>query len=214
MTAMITTKFLSGWNAQLVALSQDLKLRIFQKNLADFQKTIKRVIGIFDSKDYLYGLFQAMNYAGVSPFIATHDYCIKVLYCNEEGTLEMNVSPIYHLGLEYPDDYKTKHGKQLDEDAVIGLLEKPAAGTLPPGHTAYAYGVDAGILFKDSDISHNKKLTLQLEEIHDGVLVTLSCENQTTSAAIGWSEIGLNNTGFTLREPTTELFEFRPQDEA
>lgn len=191
---MITIKFLTGWNAHLISKAQNIELANFQTKPATFQKIIEKILYYFDTKDYLYGLFQAMNYSGVSPFIATHDYCVKILHCNRFGTVEMNISPIYHLGLEYPDDYRTKHGKGLAQDAVIGLLAKPAAGTLPPGHTSYSYGVDAGVLFKDSDIVHNKQLTLKLKEIREGLLVTLSYENQTSSTTLSWDDVGIHDS--------------------
>ncbi|MCB1826801.1 MAG: hypothetical protein KDH94_00150, partial [Coxiellaceae bacterium] len=52
----------------------------------------------------------------------------------------------------------------------------------------------AGILFKDSDISHNKQLTLKVDEIRDGMLVTLRCENQTSSTTISWNDVGVINS--------------------
>ena len=188
---MVTIKFLTGWNAHLISKSQKIELDDFQVKSNDFPKIVEKIVRYFDTKDYFYGLFQAMNYSGVSPFSATHDYCLKVLHCDRNGTLEMNISPIYHLGLEYPESYKTKHGKDLDQDAVIGLLTKPSAGTLPPEHTSYSYGVDAGVLFKDSSISHNKKMTLKIEQIVQGLLVTLTCEKQTSSTTMSWLEVGL-----------------------
>lgn len=191
---MITVKFLTGWNAHLTSKSLNIEFTNMQMKPALFQSVLTKVLNFFDARDYFYGLFQAMTYSGVSPFIATHDYCIKILHIDHYGTVEMNISPIYHLGLEYPEDYKTKHGKALDQDAVIGLLEKPTAGTMAPGHTSYSYGVDAGILFKDSDISHNKQLTLKVDEIRDGMLVTLRCENQTSSTTISWNDVGVINS--------------------
>ncbi len=182
---MIKVKFLTDWNKELL-------LKAKNKELTDFQiKIIESILAYFDIKDYFHGLFQAIAYSGISPFIATHDYCIKILYCNQYGTIEMNISPIYHLGLEYPENYKIKHGRGLDQEAIIGLLGKQTAGTPLPGYTSYFYGVDAGILFKNSKISHNKKIILEFEPVHEGLLVTLSCEHHTSSTTLLWADIGL-----------------------
>lgn len=204
---MITIKFLTGWNAHLLSKSQNVELTDFQSNPAQFKKIIERILYYLDMKDFFYALFQAINYPGVSPFIATHDYCIKVLHCDPSATVEMNISPIYHLGLEYPEDYRTRHGKELEQDAVIGLLERPTAGTLPPGHTSYSYGVDAGILFKDSEISHNKIMTLKIEEIREGLLALVSCENQTSSTTLTWANAGLpSKSKLDSKQSDTEVF--------
>lgn len=211
MTAVITMKFLQGWNSGLQEkpfLSElSARINITTTNSTDqlVQKIIERTLRAFDNKDCLYGIFQAMSQQGVSPFIATHDYCVRVTTCDECGNVHMNISPIYHLGLDYPEDYKSKHGKALDQDAIIGLLETPVVGTLPPGHTAYSYGVDAGVLFKDSKIPHNKSMALKLEEISEGMLVTLSCDNQTTSTTLSWEDVGV--PAFETREMDTKVME-------
>ncbi len=210
---MITMKFIQGWNDALLSNSprtssndtyeyptekpfiSELIARINTSSSTTevllVQKIIEKIIRSFDTSDTLYGLFQIMSQSGVSPFIATHDYCVKVFSCDRFGHVKMNISPIYHLGLEYPDNYKRQHDKDLDQEAIIGLLETPVVGTLPPGHTAYSYGIDAGVLFKNSKISHNKALELRMEEIPEGLLATLNCNGQTTSSTLSWESIGL-----------------------
>lgn len=192
---MITIKFLTGWNAHLTSdPKKGIVLNGLQASAIQFDKVIEKALQYFDDRDYLYALFQTMSFAAASSFLATHDYCVKVLHCGHDATVSMNISPIYHLGVEYPQDYKSKYGKELDDEAVIGLLEKPApAGTTIPGYTPFSYGVDAGILFKDHEIPCNKIMTLKLEEIREGVLVTLTCEKQTTSTTMSWQDIGLHH---------------------
>ncbi len=211
---MIIMQFLPGWNARLLPdlsnnssnkpyhytkekpFFSELMLRINEKSLSIniqlVQKIIENIMRNFDTSDCLYGFFHAMSNSGVSPFIATHDYCAKVSTCDRLGNVTINISPIYHLGLDYPEDYKNKHGRALDQEAVIGLLETPVVGTLPPGHTAYSYGIDAGILFKDSKIPHNTKAELKLEEIPEGLLATLSCDKETTSKTLSWENAGVH----------------------
>jgi len=204
-------KFIQGWNADFLQEKPFISELLNQINPASslteiqlVQKIIEKVIRAFDAKDCLYGIFQAMSNHRVSPFVATHDYCVRVNTCDQFGNVQMNISPIYHLGLDYPNNYKTKHGKDLDQEAIIGLLETPVVGTLPPGHTAYSYGVDAGILFRDSKISHNKNMEIKLEEIHEGLLVTLSCDNQTTSTTLSWEDVGVHSVhAFDVRERDT-----------
>lgn len=193
---MISMKFLPGWSARAAC-------GLMTREPQVVQKIIEKILRTFDVKDCLYGFFQAMSSSVVSPFVATHDYCIKVNECDPLGHVTMNISPIYHLGLEYPNHYKNKHGKDLEQEAIIGLLETPVVGTLPPGHTAYSYGIDAGILFKDSKLSHNKKMELTIEEIHKGLLVTLNCENETTSTTLSWDDVGVHS--FEAKENDTQI---------
>jgi len=196
---MIKIDFLADW-APRPSNDVNSLLQLFEDDLNYLKKIIRKIMQIVDARDYFYSIFQAMNYAGVSPFIATHDYCIKVKRCKEEDTVETNISPIYHLGLEYPDHYKIKHGKHLDKTAIVGLIEKPVAGTLPPGHTCYSYGVDAGILFQNSSIPHNKTLDLKLQKIPEGILASLSCDTQTSSLTISWKEIEIDSLDITKKE--------------
>ncbi|MCB1827877.1 MAG: hypothetical protein KDH94_05550, partial [Coxiellaceae bacterium] len=72
---MITVKFLTGWNAHLTSKSLNIEFTNMQMKPALFQSVLTKVLNFFDARDYFYGLFQAMTYSGVSPFIATHDYC-------------------------------------------------------------------------------------------------------------------------------------------
>lgn len=171
---------------QNVFLSQSDKRKATQT----IQFMIEKILNTYDADDCLYGLFKALSKSQprVSPFIATHDYCIQIRSCNIDGHIEFNISPIYHLGPDYVEEYKKKHGTDLDDNAVIGLSELNVLEH-GPAHKKFLLGIDAGIVFKDSKIPHNKVMQLNLQPAQDGVMANLICETQTTSKKFTWNEL-------------------------
>lgn len=174
-------------------------------DLKDSAGIVEKILSLFDTEDCIYGLFSALVRTDrrVSPFIATHNYCMRLQAISDEGIMEINASPIYHLGPEYPNEYKEKHGTELDKDAIVGLIELPA-GDLAHQPKTFSLGIDAGIVFKGSRISHNKKLNLVLKDLGDGIFATLSCESQTTSKMFKWEDLGLHRTKERITEKTID----------
>lgn len=162
-------------------------------NLEDSAGIVEKILSLYDTEDCIYGLFSALVRTDrrVSPFIATHNYCMRLEAISNEGVMQINASPIYHLGPEYPNEYKEKHGTELDKEAIVGLIELPAGDLTHQAHKTFSLGIDAGIVFKGSRISHNKKLNLVLKDLGNGIFATLSCESQTTSKMFTWEELGI-----------------------
>ncbi len=74
----------------------------------------------------------------------------------------------------------------------IGLIIPPA-DTAQSNRKAFSLGIDAGIVFKDSRISHNKTSALTLNLIEQGLFTCLNCDTQTTSKTISWDELGITS---------------------
>ncbi len=211
---MLYFKYLNHWNTNLIDFKNDDKQPILAWRLLKpidsktsirhkdpsvittqiIKNTIEKALSTFDDEGTLFGLFNAISRVQnrVSPFIATHSYCVKVQDCEMSGAIKMNISPIYHLGPDYANEYREQHGTELDTKAIIGLIELPTqAVNSNPDHKTFRLGIDAGIAFSGSSIVHNKELTLSLEFIHDGMMANLSCDGQTTSKAFTWDELGV-----------------------
>jgi hypothetical protein len=192
---MIHYKFQQGWDAALINdSSQSLSDTLLNTESAKFM--ITKAIDNFDSDGSLRGLFSALDLAKhrISPFIAARDYCIKIIDCTREGGVIINISPIYLLGPDYPAEYKNKHGVELADDAIIGLTDISNGNE----HHTFHMGIDAGIVFKNSDIVHNRQLTLNLTKADKGIISVLSCESQTTSKLFKHSEFDNELANFTL----------------
>lgn len=157
------------------------------------QHTIQKIMDNYDADDCIFGLFSALSQAKsrISPFIATHNYCVTILSCTPTGEIVFNVSPIYHLGPEYPEQYRQQHGMALDENAIIGLTQTPVKDPYNFEPRTFSLGIDAGIVFKNSTIPHNKLMTLCLKTVENGLMANLSCETQTTSRKFTWNFLGL-----------------------
>ena len=159
------------------------------------QTIIQYVINQLDADKTLQGLFRMIKFANkhsISPFLATQDYCIKVLSVATDGHVGLNISPIYHLGPEYPDYYKEKQGKDLNRDAIIGLIEIDTPD--PDKPSKFNLGIDAGIAFQQAKIPHNVEMELYIQLTDDGIVASLSCEEQSTSKVFTWEQIGLSST--------------------
>ena len=100
---MISYKYMDGWDEEITVSN----LRHLLPVLLDCQQTktalsastfalIKKVLNAFDQDHSLYGLFSALGISQnrVSPFMASHDYCIKVKSYSPEGEIKLNISPI------------------------------------------------------------------------------------------------------------------------
>lgn len=165
-----------------------------QQNPLTDKYIIEYILNSFHSEKCIYGLFSALSKAEnrISPFLATHDYCFRVMSCDDAGNIQFNVSPIYHLGPDYAAEYLDKHGQALDENAIIGLIEVPTT-TLYENNADknknFSLGIDAGIVFKDSKIPHNRQLKLKLDIVDAGLMATLTCDTQTTSRLFQWEEL-------------------------
>jgi hypothetical protein len=166
---------------------------------SEFARTIIQfIINKLDADKTLTGLFRLIKFANkhrISPFLATQDYCVKILSIDTNGKVELNISPIYHLGPEYPEYYKEKQGKDLNREAIIGLLEIETPD--PDKPSKFNLGIDAGIAFSQAKISHNKRMNLDIQLIDDGILATLQCEEQSTSKVFSWDEMGMPSAAHT-----------------
>lgn len=154
---------------------------------------IEKILQNYDAEDCIHGLFNALFAVNkrISPFIATHNYCIKIQNIAENGTITFNISPIYHLGPEYMQEYKQKHGFEIDRAAVIGLIEVPACRVTMSETKKFSLGIDAGIVFNKSKIPHNHNMTLKIDILEKGVVAALNCESQTTSKTFKWEQLGI-----------------------
>ncbi len=154
------------------------------------------ILNSFDADKTFVGLFRLIEFANknyISPFLATQDYCIKILNCSLEGQIQLNISPIYHFGPEYPEDYKTKEGKELAKEAIIGLLSDDSD---PSNPSTFNVGIDAGIVFEYATISHNKTMTLAINLLDDGIMANLHCEGQATSRLFTWNDLGMSSVAY------------------
>jgi hypothetical protein len=175
-------------------------------DLGDSAGIVEKILSLYDAEDCIYGLFSALARIDrrVSPFIATHNYCMRLEGISDDGIMSINASPIYHLGPEYPNEYKEKHGTELDKEAIVGLIELPTGDLTHQAHKTFSLGIDAGIVFKGSRIAHNKKLNLVLKDLGDGVFATLSCESQTTSKMFKWHQLDIQKNSATIASEATE----------
>lgn len=169
------------------------------QDLNNFTQTIVQfILNNLDADKTLIGLFRLIKFANkhrISPFLATHDYCIKVLKLNKNGTLTLNISPIYHLGPEYPEYYKEKQGVALNREAILGLLEIDTPDPEKP--SKFNLGIDAGIAFSQAKIPHNKSMELSIQIIDDGILASIKCEEQSTSKLFSWESLGMPSATYT-----------------
>lgn len=156
------------------------------------QHILQKILSQYDSDDCIYGLFSALSQAKnrVSPFIATHSYCAKIYSCATNGQIHFTVSPIYHLGPDYPEQYKRKYGTEIDQNAIIGLIQTQDNDFDISSQPTFAIGIDAGIIFKHSKIPHNRDMLLELNAVDDGIMANLSCESQITSKKFTWKSLG------------------------
>ena len=154
---------------------------------------IEKTLNSFNADDSLHGLFVLLNSTDkkVSPFIATHDYRIHVLTCEETGDILINISPIYRLGPEFPTLYQQKYGKKLEKEAIIRLFTNndSLVAFHPTGEKAYTLGIDAGMALENSKIHHNKQLHLKLEFNDSGITANLHCETQAMTKTFTWEEL-------------------------
>lgn len=172
------------------------------------QTIIQFVINNLDADKTLQGLFRLIKFANknrISPFLATQDYCVKVLSIAGDGQIELNISPIYHLGPEYPEYYKEKQGKDLNRDAIIGLVEIDTPDPEKP--STFNLGIDAGIAFQQAKIPHNIRMDLNIQLTDDGIVANLSCEEQSTSKVFSWEQMGLSSA-----VPFTDLYSQKVQN--
>lgn len=162
------------------------------ETLCEFMKTVTQfILNNFDVDNTLFGFFQLMKLSDnrqISPFVATHDYCVKILSISPEGRISLNISPIYHLGPDYPEYYEKKQGKKLNQEAIIGLLTSISYSEMP---CRFNLGIDAGIAFNQNPSSHNKQMNLEITLVDEGILATLSSEGQTTSKVFTWDHLGM-----------------------
>lgn len=179
------------------------------KSQHEFTQTlIQFILNNLDADKTLQGLFRLIKFAHkhrISPFLATHDYCVKVLSITSNGHIKLNISPIYHLGPEYPEYYKEKQGEDLNRDAIIGLIEIDTPDPEKP--STFNLGIDAGIAFKQAKIPHNIRMDLEIQLTDDGIVASLSCEEQSTSKVFTWEQMGLSST-----IPYTDLYSEKVQN--
>lgn len=167
-----------------------------EQSCREFTETIIQfVINRLNTEKALQGLFRLVKFANkysISPFLATQDYCVKILDITSNGHVQLNISPIYHLGPEYPEYYKEKEGKDLNRDAIIGLIEMDTPDPEKP--STFNLGIDAGIAFQQAKIPHNIRMDLFIQLTDDGIIANLSCEDQSTSKVFTWEQMGFSAT--------------------
>lgn len=156
---------------------------------------IQLILNAYHAEQSLQGLFNAIDLFKnrIRPFVAAHDYCVKVEQCSNNGEIIMNISPIYRLGPDYPDHYQSKNGIKLNDEAIIGLLEDQSIEqSITNRNTTFSLGIDAGVAFSQSKIPHNRKLVLNICIIDEGLMTSVTCENQTTTKIFSWEDIGVD----------------------
>lgn len=148
----------------------------------------------------LTGLFKALQHQHtISPFLASQHHCFKVKSVSSEGHYRVNISPIYLLGPEYPHTYEENTGESLQPDAIIGFI---CSDERPGEPSQFSLGIDAGIVFKEAKLAHNRMLDVSIESVYEGILVTLNCETQTTTTLVSLEPL---NTNSTLPQSDTTL---------
>lgn len=202
---MIDYKYKSDWNATIIDDSKNYHSEIYSclhqkcphlssEQIAELvQNIIQALIDAFDRDGSLHGLFNLLSSCNkrVSPFIATHDYRMRIRKIMNDGLVELNISPIYRLGPDYPDRYQKQYGKELAKEAIIGLLGSPVVELSASGQHAYLLGIDAGMAFKDSKIPHTKKIQLKISMGDQNVSGALHCESETMSKTLTWQQISM-----------------------
>ena len=204
---MIHLLFEKHWDEKLLSIGEQAPKKLINgevpfewrtvtepNNIIEFAKSVLiAVLQYYDSKDIVFGLFHSTDYARaryISPFISTHNYCVRVLSCDENGIYDCNISPIYQLGPEYPEEYKEETGASLDKKAIVGFLESSPQGS--PEHKIFSIGIDAGIVFKNSKLPHNRSMQIILKAAkNDGLITDLACQNQSTLKKFSWQDLGL-----------------------
>jgi len=110
----------------------------------------------------------------VSPFLVTEHFCIRVLEISHGNVINLNISPVYHLNLDYPEMYHQQYGKELDPSAVLGLIKMQSEADLD-NSAMFRYGIDLGIAFADSPVIHNHAAQLVLRADDYKLDAVLSC---------------------------------------
>ena len=160
---------------------------------------IDQALIAFDDAKSLKGFlaFSDADSGSLTPFSVTSHYCIRVLHCSLQGAVRLSVSPIYHLGLDYPEVYQHREGKSLDPKAMLGVVEitgheKSINHQFQTdgcdGHL-FRYGIDAGVAFKDSSIEHNRAMNLKLALFEDCLLSTFHSKGQVSSQTLLLEEV-------------------------
>ncbi|MBV52910.1 MAG: hypothetical protein CL816_02445 [Coxiellaceae bacterium] len=211
---MIHVVYQEGWDVDFSQISElnfcSSLLQVHssvdqEQSLSSLIKSlIDRALLSFDEDKSLKGFlaFSDSESNTLTPFSVTSHYCIKVIRCSLRGEVQMIVSPIYHLGLDYPEVYQHREGKALDPNAMLGLVEiihhaesmddEPVNESCD-GHM-YCYGIDAGVAFKNSPVAHNRDINLQLLTFDDCVLATFQSNGQVSTQSLPLDEVLLNDS--------------------
>jgi len=210
---MINYQYHPQWNAALeasnnanaivVELNKQLPGLSTEKLCHALSVVIEKMLSAFDGDGSLFGLFSLLSSCNkrVSPFIATRDYRIRVVSANTTGHVELEISPIYRLGPDYPERYQEQYGKKLENEAIVGLVEL----SHDHEHQTYLLGIDAGVAFKDSNIQHTKSMSLQLSANSNNITCALQCETQTMSKTLQWSTFNFNEHEFSSTTRKNEI---------
>ena len=193
--AMIHIVYQEGWSA---AFSSDAEVHFCSALLRDgmlsmlggvdaaLQRLINKSLTVFDDDLSLKGLltFSDCEARTLGPFSVTSHFHMKVINVSLHGGVQLNVSPIYHLGLDYPDAYQRRQGKSLDPAAILGLVEVENSESC-----LYHYGIDAGVVFADNAVEHNKQIELQLSVFQDCLQATIHCQGQVSTQTVPLDEL-------------------------
>lgn len=163
------------------------------------KRVLEHIIDTYDNSNILVGLLCYARGHTISPFRATRDFCVKVLSTDHNDCVLLNISPVYHLGPEYPEYHKQKEGTDLSREAIIGLIETRSTkqDEEEEDHTRFSLGIDAGIAFKNARIPHNKSLSLYLSPAENGIIANLHCEGQATAKEFSWKALNIQLGGKT-----------------
>ena len=194
------------------SVNQEPSLNLFIKSL------ISRALLSFDEDKSLKGFlaFSDADTKTLTPFSVTSHYCIKVIRCSLRGEVKMVVSPIYHLGLDYPEVYQHREGKALDPNAMLGLVEimnhaESIDGQLTDGNCdghLFCYGIDAGVAFKDSPVAHNRDIDLQLLTFDDCILATFQSNGQVSTQSLSLEAELLSDSHLCFSAPSAHSLAF------
>lgn len=187
---MLYIAYKTGWDASLI--SMDAAWHALHERLFDQQHSLSQrmqcllnlSLNLFENDQSLRGLCTLSDGAhqSLNPFLAARDFSVRCLSLSDHQFL-LNVSPIYHLNLDYPEQYQQQFGKTFDPSAIVGLIEMMDDHGAVEG-PLFRYGIDLGIAFKEKLAVYNRTITLSLSPDEHKVDAILTCEDNVSMKII------------------------------
>lgn len=172
---MITIQFEKGWDANVIPH--------FPTHHTGKEKMISKILRKFDTAGYVAEMVKAPN--PINSFNVVDHYCAKITSCNDDGSIQLNLSPVFHLCVTYPDTYAQKYGKHLNPRAVLGLVESSHSQE----HTAFLLSIDAGMVF--DSMENNKPACLYFNMNEASIAVTFCVLQEKREIQLQWRELQL-----------------------